>query len=150
MHSPDLAEGAKNTVCRCVTVFSDASPLFGPVADRMHRRRRRDMDQELNELRREFLAEADEKVREIEAALTDQSTGGLDRLTYLAHQLKGSGGSYGYAAISADAAEIEKTAEKIVAGEASLDGVRPSLQQRVESLRSQIAKSSSELAGASA
>jgi chemotaxis protein histidine kinase CheA len=104
------------------------------------------VDQELNELKREFLAEADEKVREIEAALTGTSDGDvLQRLAYLTHQLKGSGGSYGYASISADAAEIEKTVERIAAGEASFDGTRGVLQQRVDSLRSQIERSTREL-----
>lgn len=103
------------------------------------------VDHELNELKREFLAEADEKVREIETALNNTDAEALQRLAYLAHQLKGSGGSYGYASISADAAEIEKTAERVAAGEASFDGVRPTLQQHVENLRSQIAESSREL-----
>ncbi len=109
------------------------------------------VDHELNELKREFLAEADEKVREIETALNSNSDReALDRLAYLAHQLKGSGGSYGYASISADAAEIEKTAEKIAAGEASFDGVRGTLQQHVDNLRSRIAESSRELSSAHA
>ena len=111
------------------------------------------VDYELNELKREFLAEANEKVREIETALNsndDRDGKALERLAYLAHQLKGSGGSYGYASISADAAEIEKAAEKIAAGEASFDGVRGTLQQHVDSLRSRIAQSSRELSSAHA
>src|SRR5512141_2467715 len=50
------------------------------------------VDHELDELKREFLAEADDKVREMRAALGDSGTPeSLDRLAYLAHQLKGSG-----------------------------------------------------------
>jgi len=63
------------------------------------------MDYELLELKREFLAEADGKVREIQNVLDgERDSKALDRLAYLAHQLKGSGGSYGYARISSDAA----------------------------------------------
>jgi HPt (histidine-containing phosphotransfer) domain-containing protein len=67
------------------------------------------VDHELDELKREFLAEAEEKVREMQTALDGGNA--LDRVAYLAHQLKGSGGSYGYQRISADAAEIEKAVE---------------------------------------
>src|ERR1700694_213453 len=45
------------------------------------------VDPELDELRREFLAEADEKVREIEAKVADHSPASIERLAYLAHQL---------------------------------------------------------------
>ena len=64
-------------------------------------------DPELDELKREFLAEAQEKVDEIQSMLgRDRTPQLLDRLVYLAHQLKGSGGSYGFQAISTDAAEL--------------------------------------------
>ena len=66
------------------------------------------MDFEFDELKREFLAEAEEKVREMQANLDDRSPQSLERLTYLAHQLKGSGGSYGFQRISTDATELEK------------------------------------------
>ncbi|MGZ5475365.1 MAG: Hpt domain-containing protein, partial [Thermoanaerobaculia bacterium] len=76
------------------------------------------VDQELDELKREFLAEAEEKVREMQTALEGQlSNDAIQRLEYLAHQLKGSGGSYGYQRISTDAAEIEKAVEGITTGE---------------------------------
>ena len=72
------------------------------------------VDRELEELKREFLAEAQAKVLEIAAAVDNgRDSESLDRLAYLAHQLKGSGGSYGYANISNDAAEIEKAVEQI-------------------------------------
>ena len=72
------------------------------------------VDLELDELRREFLAEADEKLREIEAKAHDHSPESLERLTYLAHQLKGSGGSYGFQQISDHAAELEKAVEELI------------------------------------
>jgi HPt (histidine-containing phosphotransfer) domain-containing protein len=69
------------------------------------------VDQELEDLRREFLAEVDEKVGELEGILEDFTPESLERLNYLAHQLKGSGGSYGFQTISHEAAELEKAAE---------------------------------------
>jgi len=86
------------------------------------------VDPELDELRREFLAEAAEKVREIETALESAS---IDRVTYLAHQLKGSGGSYGFKQISSVAAELEKTAEK-AGDEAKLRECAGSLRTEIE------------------
>ena len=51
------------------------------------------VDPELDELRREFLAEAQGKVREMQSALAGgKSRESLERLAYIAHQLKGSGG----------------------------------------------------------
>jgi HPt (histidine-containing phosphotransfer) domain-containing protein len=107
------------------------------------------VDHELDALKREFLAEADEKVRAMQAALQDGGTReSLDRLAYLAHQLKGSGGSYGYPSISSDAAEIEKAAERVAAGQASFDDEHRAIQQRVANLGSTIEKSSRELSPA--
>jgi HPt (histidine-containing phosphotransfer) domain-containing protein len=95
------------------------------------------VDHELNELRREFLDEARGKVAEMESALGGPD--GRDRLAYLAHQLKGSGGSYGYQRISDDAAELEKAIED---GRADGD-----LSTHVSSLRSAIERAAAELAG---
>ena len=101
-------------------------------------------DPELDELRREFLAEASEKVREIQSSLDEShSSEALDRLAYLSHQLKGAGGSYGYERISAEAAEIEKAAERIAAGDGA--NVNGSLQQHVINLRAEIEKRRREL-----
>jgi HPt (histidine-containing phosphotransfer) domain-containing protein len=101
-------------------------------------------DPELDELRREFLAEATDKVREIQAALDAGSSGeALDRLAYLSHQLKGAGGSYGYERISSEAAEIEKAAETIAAGNGA--NINGSLQQHVINLRAEIEKRLREL-----
>lgn len=101
------------------------------------------VDHELDELRREFLAEADEKVREMQSALEQgQSDETLERLKYLAHQLKGSGGSYGYQSISADAAEIERAVEEVNGDSA---GFTPMIQQHVVNLRDEIERASREL-----
>lgn len=107
------------------------------------------VDYELNELKREFLAEAQEKVREMQTVIDagQSSAATLDRLAYLAHQLKGSGGSYGYQRISTDAAEIEKAVETITTGKT--DGrLEAKIQQHVVNLRSEIDRCSRELATA--
>jgi chemotaxis protein histidine kinase CheA len=94
------------------------------------------VDHELDELRREFLGEAEEKVTEIEtltgAPLTPEA---IDRLAYLAHQLKGSGGSYGYGQISDDAAELEKAFEALIEGKAAVGG---HIDEHVRNLRTEI------------
>lgn len=96
------------------------------------------VDHELNELRREFLDEAREKVTEMESALgSADGNGARDRLAYLAHQLKGSGGSYGYQRISDDAAELEKAIED---GRANGD-----LSTYVANLRGAIERAATEL-----
>lgn len=96
------------------------------------------VDHELNELRREFLDEAREKVAEMQTALDGgRSDSTLERLAYLAHQLKGSGGSYGYQRISDDAASLEKAIEN-----GSVDG---ELSALVTSLRGEIDRAASEL-----
>ncbi|MGZ8832739.1 MAG: Hpt domain-containing protein [Thermoanaerobaculia bacterium] len=103
------------------------------------------VDQELDELKREFLAEAEEKVREMQTALEGQlSNDALQRLEYLAHQLKGSGGSYGYQRISTDAAEIEKAVEGITTGEID-SRTEEKIQLHVVNLRAEIEKRVKEL-----
>lgn len=107
------------------------------------------MDYELNELKREFLVEAQEKVRELQAALeTVRSRESLERVAYIAHQLKGSGGSYGYQSISTDAAEIEKAVEAIGDKGASDPRTEEKIQQHVMNLRVEIERRSAELATA--
>jgi HPt (histidine-containing phosphotransfer) domain-containing protein len=109
------------------------------------------MDHELNELKREFLAEAEEKVREIERMMSAmRNTESLDRLAYLAHQLKGSGGSYGYQEISDDAAEIEKSVEVLVRNNIGDANVEASIRKHVTSLHGAIERSARELATATA
>lgn len=72
------------------------------------------MDPEFDELKKEFLAEAQLKIEEIRSLLNG-SDGPADRerMLYLAHQLKGAGGSYGFQRISTEAAAIETVLEKI-------------------------------------
>jgi HPt (histidine-containing phosphotransfer) domain-containing protein len=97
------------------------------------------VDHELNDLKREFLDEAREKVTEIQTALDGvHDHEARERVTYLAHQLKGSGGSYGYERISTEAAALEKCVES-----PSLDETR--IQQYVVSLRSEIDRAAKEL-----
>jgi HPt (histidine-containing phosphotransfer) domain-containing protein len=102
------------------------------------------VDLELDELKREFLAEADEKIREIESKLSDRSPETLERVSYLAHQLKGSGGSYGFQRISTDAAELESAIERLAHGEAMDETIR----QHAANLRSEIDRRSRELSQA--
>ena len=104
------------------------------------------MDQELDELRREFLAEAEQKVREMQNTLTAaRDASSLDRVGYLAHQLKGSGGSYGYQSISADAAEIEKAVESVTDDRGIDDGVQKKISEHVLRLQSEIGERAREL-----
>ena len=106
------------------------------------------VDKELEELQREFLAEAKDKVQEIESQLDGaRNAESLQRLSYLAHQLKGSGGSYGFQRISTDAAELEKAVEWLAAG--SDEGrVEEKIQQHVVNIRAEIDKRSRELSTA--
>lgn len=89
------------------------------------------VDYELIALKREFLDEAREKVDEMHASVENGGRDGaaLDRLAYLAHQLKGSGGSYGYQQISDDAAELEKAVESLAGQNGAGDGT--SLDQKI-------------------
>jgi len=101
------------------------------------------VDVELNDLKREFLDEAREKVDEMQSALEKAPAASVDRLTYLAHQLKGAGGSYGYQRISSDAAALEKALEDRSAGNGKdLDA---QIQQHVVNLRLEIDRCAREL-----
>ena len=103
------------------------------------------VDYELNELKREFLDEAREKVVEMQSAIDRAlERESLERLAYLAHQLKGSGGSYGYQRISTDAAELEKVVESIGDGGSS-STEEEKIQQYVLNLRSEIDRAAKEL-----
>jgi HPt (histidine-containing phosphotransfer) domain-containing protein len=97
------------------------------------------VDTELDDLRRVFLDEAREKVKEMQSALEQSSSESIERLTYLAHQLKGSGGSYGYQRISSDAAALEDALER--------DGtdLDTRVQQYVVNLRLEIERCAREL-----
>lgn len=100
------------------------------------------VDLELDQLKREFLAEAEEKVREMEAKFGDTSPEALERLSYLAHQLKGSGGSYGFERISAEAAEVESAVERLADAEEDREVVR----EHIARLKSEVDRRSAELA----
>lgn len=96
------------------------------------------VDHELDELRREYLAESVAKVLEMEASIDGgQSPQSVDRLTTLAHQLKGSGGSYGFGRISAEAAEVEKAAERMMHGE---NDALAAVREHVANLSEEITK----------
>jgi len=102
------------------------------------------VDPELDALKREFLAEARAKVREMESKLDgEEGPDSLERLAYLAHQLKGSGGSYGFERISDEAAQLEKAAERMTSG---AGGVKQKLRQHVANLLAEIDKHLRELA----
>jgi len=88
------------------------------------------VDPELEELRREFLAEANDKVREMEQSAARLSPESLANLTHLAHQLKGSGGSYGFQVISDEATEVEAAIED--------GGSAETIVQHVMKLRNEI------------
>lgn len=97
------------------------------------------VDHELDELRREFLTEAREKIKEMKAAASGDSPQDLERLGYLAHQLKGSGGSYGFPEISDQATGIEKaiesfSAENQTAMEARITGLLAEIDRRAQEL----------------
>ena len=66
-------------------------------------------------------------------------------MTYLAHQLKGSGGSYGFQRISTDAAEVEKAVERMVKGDGA-GSLEEKIQQHVVNLRAEIDKRYREMA----
>ena len=104
------------------------------------------VDYELNELKREFLDEAREKVDEMQSTVDGGNRDGaaLDRLAYLAHQLKGSGGSYGYQRISLDAAELEKVVESLTDGNGNGSDAAK-IQQYVVNLRTEIDRALTEL-----
>jgi len=100
------------------------------------------VDLELDQLKREFLAEAEEKVREMDAKFGEPSPEALERLSYLAHQLKGSGGSYGFERISAEAAEVESAVERL----ADVEEDREVVREHIARLKSEIDRRSAELA----
>ncbi|MBW3565346.1 MAG: Hpt domain-containing protein [Acidobacteria bacterium] len=94
------------------------------------------MDFEFEELKKEFLNEAKEKIVEMRAIVEAGFDEGdsLERLTNLAHQLKGSGGSYGYARISSDGARLEE----ILEGDGSAD--REGVERGLSDLEDEVAR----------
>lgn len=89
------------------------------------------IDDEFDELRREFLGEAAEKVREMRGLVDGDfppSRESAQRIIYLAHQLKGAGGSYGFPDISSEAASLETEVEAAIDGDQSVAG---SIRERI-------------------
>ncbi|MEA2568598.1 MAG: Hpt domain [Acidobacteriota bacterium] len=108
------------------------------------------MDFELDELKREFLVEAEEKVREIERAFSaPRNPESIERMSYLAHQLKGSGGSYGFQRISTHAADLEQALET-AAKEAPPDSLEAKIGGHVSQLRGEIEERTRELSASRA
>ena len=104
------------------------------------------IDFELDDLKREFLSEAEEKVREMQTMADSGDRESLDRLAYLAHQLKGSGGSYGFQRISTDAADLERAIERLAeSGNGATPAIEGEIQQYVVNLRTEIEKRTKEL-----
>ena len=105
------------------------------------------VDYELNELKREFLDEAREKVEEMQATVDGGQRDGaaLDRLAYLAHQLKGSGGSYGYQQISDDATELEKAVESMAGQHDDGPALDEKIRRHVGNLMTEIENALKEL-----
>jgi HPt (histidine-containing phosphotransfer) domain-containing protein len=104
------------------------------------------MDPEFDDLKREFLTEAQHKARDISEAMQQQTPQSLERMGYLAHQLKGAGGSYGFQAISSEAAAIEQAVEKLVKGrEPQLEA---QIRERIDGLTAEIETRSRELGAA--
>jgi len=98
------------------------------------------VDHELNELKREFLDEAREKVDEMQSVVDGGSrdSASLDRLAYLAHQLKGSGGSYGYQQISDDATKLETAIESLAGNNGDPVSLDKKIRRHVTNLRNEI------------
>jgi HPt (histidine-containing phosphotransfer) domain-containing protein len=64
-------------------------------------------DEDFAELVQEFLAGLPAQLGKLEAALNEQD---FQALRTCAHQLKGSGGGYGYPALTTHAADLERSA----------------------------------------
>jgi len=103
------------------------------------------LDPEFDELKREFLSEAQAKVREISGLLGEPGAPGeaRERMIYLAHQLKGAGGSYGFPTISSDAAALEIALEKMQ--DPAATSARGEVEQRVRNLEVQVSRGLQEL-----
>lgn len=103
-------------------------------------------DPEFDDLKREFLEEAAVKIREIDESIGKDGSpaaNAIERAIYLAHQLKGAGGSYGFQTISTDATAIERALEKISHGDDMSE--LPEIRKRIVSLSEIIEKRTREL-----
>ncbi len=79
-------------------------------------------DPELGELVEMFVEEMPDRISNLSACFSDKDWEGLGRL---AHQLKGSAGSYGFAQISPAAARVEQAARQ----DPDEENIRSSLEQ---------------------
>lgn len=107
-------------------------------------------DPEFDELRREFLVEAEAKVVEIGRRMSESTPPereSIERMMNLAHQLKGAGGSYGFQPISVVAAELETALEQFGLG---AQDKRGEIDQRITRLREEIEQGQRSLAPAGA
>jgi HPt (histidine-containing phosphotransfer) domain-containing protein len=98
------------------------SPILSTLAD----------DQDLLELVEMFVAQLPERLSSMQEAFGQAD---LKRLRQLAHQLKGSGGSHGFAVLTRRAAELEEACkaqaiEKAQAGLQELAALIPRLKAR--------------------
>lgn len=103
-------------------------------------------DPEFDELKREFLNEAQMKVQEISGLLatgTQTPRVARERMIYLAHQLKGAGGSYGFPSISSNAAALEGALEKMQ--DSGPADARTEAEGRVKNLLEQVSRELQEL-----
>jgi len=78
--------------------LSDQSPIFSSLSD----------DPDMPELLEEFVSNLQDRIANIQALVNLDDVGELARL---AHQLKGTSGSYGFMAISEAAARLEQSAQ---------------------------------------
>ncbi|MCO5169859.1 MAG: Hpt domain-containing protein [Planctomycetes bacterium] len=90
----------------------------------------------LQALRREFLAEARSEAEELERLVARGAPAGdaAPRCRKLAHDLRGSGGSYGFPAVSAAAAALEEGLAS-GGGAADLPALARALRAAVEAAR---------------
>ena len=95
----------------------------------------------MNELQQYYLGSLAQKLEELEAlrrALSKESTASdLDGLRKIAHRLKGTGASYGFDAVSADAMALEEALEGASGRwtsevEGALDGFLATLRRTVD------------------
>ncbi|HVT45931.1 MAG TPA: Hpt domain-containing protein [Thermoanaerobaculia bacterium] len=96
-------------------------------------------DPELDQLKREFLVEAEEKLDEIRSLLAGEpSDRSIERMIYLTHQLKGAGGSYGFSRISTEAAELEDVFEGWLHGTRKNDRLAHHLENLGQEIRARM------------
>ncbi|MEK8090194.1 diguanylate cyclase [Thermithiobacillus plumbiphilus] len=85
-----------------------------------------DFQAQLAILRARFLQQLPEQLKQMTAALaraaTEPDSDGLQALHHLAHRLHGSGGAFGFHALSTAAGELEQAIQQLTASPSSADG----------------------------